>query len=151
MNNPPSWLEVESAQGVDTIMLRRGACYGICPVYAITLFRDGTASYLGEYFVKRVGKWHGTYPVEEFGRLADLIEQSGFYGWGQCLAGGATCLPDRELAVTRGGARFSVTTNGYDLPPHDQIGREIDRIGLTIEWQRSEEGGPAGLSETWSR
>jgi hypothetical protein len=40
--------------------LERTSCYGRCPIYKITIFRDGVVEYVGEQFVKTKGAatWH---------------------------------------------------------------------------------------------
>ena len=38
------------------VSLERSACYGICPVYSLTIHRDGAVEYQGERFVKVKGK-----------------------------------------------------------------------------------------------
>ena len=47
----------------DYISLKRGPCYGPCPVYTVTIYSDGTVHYTGEKFVKVTG--HREYKIPE--------------------------------------------------------------------------------------
>ncbi len=38
------------------ITLERGACYGMCPVYSLTIYGNGKVVYKGDMFVKVAGK-----------------------------------------------------------------------------------------------
>lgn len=41
------------------ITLERTACYGTCPIYQLTIFSDGRVEFVGERFVKKIGKATG--------------------------------------------------------------------------------------------
>jgi len=42
-------------ENLERFTLARGACYGTCPVYRVTIFQDGRVEYMGEHFVKVEG------------------------------------------------------------------------------------------------
>ena len=44
---------------ITAIRLSRGACFGTCPIYEVTVAADGTANWNGERFVERVGRYRG--------------------------------------------------------------------------------------------
>jgi hypothetical protein len=52
-------LSLSLAAAAPVITLERGACFGICPVYKLSLFADGRVEYEGKEFVKRKGKVQG--------------------------------------------------------------------------------------------
>lgn len=42
----------------DTVIYyARGACFGMCPIFELTVFRDGKATYLGKNHVDRIGRY----------------------------------------------------------------------------------------------
>ena len=47
------------AAAVPVITLERGACFGACPVYKLSIFADGKVEFEGKEFVKRKGKARG--------------------------------------------------------------------------------------------
>jgi Domain of unknown function (DUF6438) len=54
------------------ITLERTQCFGTCPMYKLTIFSDGTVSYEGIKYVKKVGKASGRITRA---KLNGLIEQ----------------------------------------------------------------------------
>jgi len=52
-------LSLSLAAEAPVITLERGACFGTCPVYKLSIFADGRVEYEGKEFVKRQGKARG--------------------------------------------------------------------------------------------
>lgn len=53
--------------------LERTDCYGTCPVYKVTVFRDGTIEYVGMKYVKVTGKASGQLSEDQVDKLEDLF------------------------------------------------------------------------------
>src|SRR5437870_2245376 len=66
--------QIERAVGLDSIVFKRGPCYGTCPVYQVTLHSNGTARFIGGAFASRDGTWIGRFDRYEYARLAYMIE-----------------------------------------------------------------------------
>jgi Domain of unknown function (DUF6438) len=73
--------EIESK--VDSIteiyLARSGECSGPCPIYSVTLRKDGTSTYVGYENVTRLGRHHGKIHSYYFFRLAWLLDSQGFF------------------------------------------------------------------------
>jgi hypothetical protein len=52
-------LSLSLAAAAPVITLERGACFGTCPVYKLSIFADGRVEYDGKEFVKLKGKARG--------------------------------------------------------------------------------------------
>ena len=52
-------LSLSLAAAAPVITLERGACFGSCPVYKLSIFADGRVEFEGKEFVKRKGKARG--------------------------------------------------------------------------------------------
>lgn len=74
---------------ITLITLRRGPCSGACPMYEVTLAADGAATWDGERFVDRLGRYQGQVDVNDFGRLARFMRRAGFSDWEPVLRGAA--------------------------------------------------------------
>jgi len=59
--------------------LERTACYGTCPMYSLTVYRDGTVEYNGEQFVKTQGKATGQITPAEVTQLDDLFTNAHYF------------------------------------------------------------------------
>ncbi len=68
-----------TAVGVERIVLDRGACYGRCPAYRLTIRANGSASYTGEGFVRLRGTYETRFNPHAFGRFADVLYRRGMF------------------------------------------------------------------------
>ena len=125
---------------VDAIILERTSCYGTCPVYKVTLQRDGKVAYDGKEFVKVTGHRTRKIPPEHFQQLAREVEQIGFFGFKaeyrykrnpDGSAEFVTDMPTRFTTVQAGKLRKRVV-NYYGGP--QSLERLIDKISGSSEW-----------------
>jgi len=58
--------------------IERTRCYGTCPVYQLTVYRDGVVEYDGEEFVKIQGKAAGKLRPTEITALEGLFRKHGY-------------------------------------------------------------------------
>jgi hypothetical protein len=118
-----------------SITFRRGACFGACPIYEVTLRSDGTATWDGERFVDRLGHYEGQVDLNDYGRLAGFIQRAGFFGWEPEYLANVTDLPDYVLTVVAGGKTKTVRQNGVDEPPDFWvIAALVDHLAEAVEW-----------------
>src|SRR2546429_8447204 len=66
---------------ITRVTLRRGGCFGACPIYEVTLRRRGWSAWRGEMFTPRIGEYRGRVDEDEFNRLADFVARCGFFDW----------------------------------------------------------------------
>jgi hypothetical protein len=127
-------MEQYSAE-ITSVTLRRGPCFGTCPVYQVTLARDGTATWNGERFVHRPGRYHGQADINDVDRLARFIDRSGFSGWDPEHLANVTDLPDYVLTVAAGEQTKTVRQNGVDEPADFWvIAALVDGLAEAVEW-----------------
>jgi hypothetical protein len=112
---------------ITEVTLERTACYGSCPIYKVTLRRDGTISYKGEEFVELKGAYEGK--VYGFERLAQLILSNGYFSLKNNYTINATDLPSTITTVVSGGKRKTVTNYG-DTGPIELWGIEMAIDGM---------------------
>jgi outer membrane protein OmpA-like peptidoglycan-associated protein len=85
ITNPPAWIEMS-----------RGACMGTCPVYTLTIPRDGMVRFYGNAFTVALGTWTAQLSTEQINGLKRVIAESSFFG----LAPGCCNCMDRTDAST---------------------------------------------------
>lgn len=134
---------------ITSVSLQRGACFGRCPVYDVTLRADGTATWNGESFVDRLGRQEAQIDLNDYGRLVRFLERAGFFGWEpEYVAGNITDLPNYYLtAVTNSEAR-TVHQYGVDEPADFWvIATLVDCLAEAAEWTAV---APQGTCRNWS-
>ena len=125
----------EYGSEVTSITLRRGACFGTCPIYQVTLNADGTATWDGEQFVDRIGHYEGQVDITDYGRLAEFIKRADFFDWEPEYLADVTDLPDYILTVVADGKTKTVRQNGVDEPPDFWvIAALVDHLAEAVDW-----------------
>jgi len=125
------------ARLIEKVRLERGPCEGPCPVYDLTLRRDGTASWHGEAFTHPLADFDGTVAPDDFSRLAGSIERAGFFSWGDEYLEQVYCHPAYVLEVVCAGEAERVLQYATDEPPgFRSIAEAVDAIRETIRWTR---------------
>lgn len=61
--------------------LERTACFGMCPVYGLAIFADGTVIYLGVRHVEQPGVYMTTVEASEVEFLAMQMADSDYFNW----------------------------------------------------------------------
>ena len=134
--------QVAEAIAISEVTLERHPCnLDACPAYSLTLRRDGTATYIGERSVPRIGRHRSAaqdYRLEaDFARLAQLITahnylaMSDIYNPGQIVDGGTV-----STSVVHNGRRKTVR-NYANQGPVELYGIEmaIDGVAANIQWE----------------
>jgi hypothetical protein len=60
--------------------IERTACHGFCPIYKVTVFRDGAVDYEGTRFVKTKGSAQGKLAPEQLAALDQLFQSNHYLG-----------------------------------------------------------------------
>ena len=122
----------------DSITLWRDACLGWCPVYRLTLHRDGRARYFGESNVPRVGQFHGEVHLFEYSRLAYMLDDLGFMTLDSNYAAAWTDAPTATLSASRRPQGTKTVRDYGEVGPIRlwTMRQAIDEIASHINWIR---------------
>jgi hypothetical protein len=122
-----------------TITLERGNCYGLCPVYSLSITGDGKVSYVGNMFVKVRGAATGQVAVEAVQQLVDTMVAASYFS----MAVPADC-PDIETdaptvttSLTLAGQSHTVEDyhgNGCAPPVLRALEDQIDLVAQSSQW-----------------
>ena len=135
-----------SAPAVDRVSLERGACFGRCPVYQVTVSSDGQVAFEGRANVAARGARAKTMPADRFDVLRRAVADAGFASFQpryETRADGC-----RQVATDQ--SRFTITVHGpagerrvsvYEgcegVPGLDRLARlaaVIDQVADDAEW-----------------
>ena len=96
----------------DQVMLRRGACFGRCPVYSVTLFGDGRVTAVGERNVAQQGTQSWTIEPELARRVLSEFVRVEVFARKAELLGNISDLPTATLEVNIGKQRTVIDHRG---------------------------------------
>src|SRR5690349_3473487 len=71
----------EAADGDVAITLERTACFGVCPVYTLTIYEDGTVVYEGENHVEVMGTQTFEIDPATVDQIVDAFADAGYFEW----------------------------------------------------------------------
>lgn len=123
------------------IRLHRTACYGTCPVYAVTLFDDGEVTWEGIDFVNRLGPASAAVSPKTVTRLIERFERFNLDGVPEEHPGYGKCATDSPSSVIESssshGTRRAVHyygCRGAKLAALGLLERKIDRVADSDRW-----------------
>lgn len=80
-NPASSAAENTGSSKAPVITLERTACYGICPVYRLSVTAEGAVSYDGKAHVRHMGPASGQISPERVEALLSEIDQAGYFSF----------------------------------------------------------------------
>jgi len=69
----------QADSSVNKISLQRTACFGVCPVYTVSIYPDGLVEFHGERFVASTGDHTASVSPDNFQRLAAFANNINFF------------------------------------------------------------------------
>ena len=120
--------------------LQRGACYGTCPIYTVTVYRDGKVEYDGEEYVKKKGKATGTVTPAQMAALDKLFTDDHYLAYNtEYTHYDVTDNPSAKTAYRPLGATKTKTVDHYygDMKAPESLSKleeQFDTIVQTDRW-----------------
>ena len=116
--------------------LSKGACFGQCPSYTLTVFQNRKAVFHGKTFTEKLGIHERTLSKEEFKALENKFEEKEFKKFEEVYNSSLVDLPLIEVGYNDG-TGYSASS-GRDTRPNDlnllqiELEKVVDRNGWTM-------------------
>lgn len=123
-----------------TITMRRTACFGMCPVYTVTIYGSGKIEFRGDNFVAKEGLHTDSIPPAEVNRLVHAFHEKKFFSMNDRYENRhVTDLPSTTTAFESGKDSKSVY-NYYGAPAElKDLEKMIDSVAHTAQWIQKEQ------------
>lgn len=116
------------------VTMSRGACFGECPVYSVTIHGDGRVEYEGEYWVEVEGRRESSVDPAEVAALVEEFYDAGYLSMKDEYTADVTDLATTTTSLTVGGEAKTVI-DYYGAPPAlRDLEERIDEVAGTGEW-----------------
>ena len=133
---------VRAEPPITKIVLERTTCFGVCPVYTLTVQSSGRVEFVGTKHVWETGPHRGKISRADFARLVKKIEEINFFALNNRYDGkkpngsGATVtdLPTRKTSVTRGDQTKTVENYFRGPPGLKELEDLIDEVTKSSIW-----------------
>ena len=123
--------------------IERTACFGWCPIYKLTVFRDGSVLYEGEDYVKIKGKATGQLAPEQVSALDDLFQKNGYLALHDKYTDySVTDMPSVNTSYSSGGKTKKIEHYLGDEHAPKELGAVedgIDKIVHVEQWIGTED------------
>ena len=117
----------------DRVTLRRGACFGACPVYSVTLFGDGRVVGEGVAHVAATGAQEWTIAPELARRVLSELVRVDVFSRKAVLLGHISDLPSAELDVRIGKRSVLISHSGAGAELQWQMGGKDNALLTQLE------------------
>jgi hypothetical protein len=127
---------------ITKIVLERTTCFGVCPVYTLTIQSSGRVDFVGTKHVWEPGPHRGKISRADFARLVNKIEEIHFFTLKNRYDGKkpdgsgptVTDLPTRKTSVTRGSQTKTVENYFRGPPGLKELEDLIDEVTKSSIW-----------------
>jgi Domain of unknown function (DUF6438) len=119
------------------ITLERNACFGICPIYSLKVFGNGTVVYKGERFVNITGQKISTIPHQKVRELLEEFYKINYFGLNDTYNKIVkTDQPTVNTSINITGVYKSVFDNYGSIAPQGLrlLENKIDEITNSSKW-----------------
>jgi hypothetical protein len=126
------------AQEDVVIKLERGACFGSCPVYTLTIFGNGTVVYEGEDFVQTKGSRETTISTDAINQLVSDFDKANYFSLNDSYTGfGVSDMPFVTTSIRIGGRTKAIKHYLGDRSAPQQLTElenRIDEVANSEQW-----------------
>jgi hypothetical protein len=77
--SPVATAEVQQSVTDTMLYYSRGACFGMCPIFELTLMKDGRAVYLGKNHVDRIGRYQALVSYTDVQQVIAKANEIGYF------------------------------------------------------------------------
>lgn len=124
------------------ITLERTACFGTCPIYALTIYEDGRVEYVGQDFVTAKGEQTGSITPEKLQELVAAFQNADYFNLQDEYTAPITDLPTTITSFTFDGTTKTIRNYGGCLDnmlvPAPQalceLENKIDEVTKSAQW-----------------
>jgi hypothetical protein len=102
---PVSTIPIHTLPHDTALVFQRTLCYGTCPSYTATIFRDGRVEYVGERFVPLLGARRDSLPQATVTAMLDEARRINFTALQSRYTSNVSDLPSTIIAVYLPGRR----------------------------------------------
>jgi len=134
LTNCGSTANVELSRLDPVIEMSKGPCYGRCPVFTLTVYENGIASYEGERYTDRLGTYVKKLEKGEMQRLLGEFKRANIWQFRDSYRGRIPDMQSVTITYREGGKKKSVT--GKEIRPNaiKWLETQLDRIAQSEGW-----------------
>jgi hypothetical protein len=115
------------------IEMTKGPCYGRCPVFTLTIYKNGLVSYKGERYTDRLGTYEKKLKKKELQSIIDEFKRANFWQFRDTYRGMIPDMQSVSITYIEDGKKKTVT--GKEIRPNavKWLESQLDQIANSEE------------------
>ena len=115
--------------------IQRTPCFRRCPIYTLTVYKDGRAEYFGKNFAPREGKWTAAVSLELMEQLKVFANEIGYFELENVYDKEAVTDVPSTITSLRTEAGLKTVVNRFDAPGElYRFEQYFDELFMNVEW-----------------
>ncbi len=111
------------------------ACFGLCPIFKLTVYKSGLAYYEGIKNVDNIGLYKGNIDVSELDKTLKLAEEIKYFQMEAVYDGNVTDLPSTIYVINKGSRKQVV--DRYRGPEElEKLDKLFEQMVLNTTWKK---------------
>lgn len=135
----PAYTQNKKKAPAELIKMERGACFGACPMFKITIYTDGNAIYEGERFVDKVGKFKKQLTKKDVNNLIKQFRKADFFNFKEEYPAHSPDFPGTIISFKYKGKYRNIKHTNEVPDELLNLEQQIDKIAEAKGWQKIEE------------
>ena len=117
------------------VSISKGACYGSCPIYSMTVFEDGSCKFHGKRFCKKLGPFIGSISAQELATLNQKISVLKLSEYPDKIESLISDFPSTEITVFSDSNVKSVWWRDNEPKELSELSTFLDKFRTDMNWE----------------
>lgn len=128
--------KIEENKEEKVFFLKRGACFGTCPIFKLTIYSTGKAIYEGENHVEKLGQFEKNIGEEKLKALIKAFNAANFFEFEDEYTSDITDFPTTYIEFTQDGKSKKIK-DYYGAPESlKALEKKLDAIANSEGWEK---------------
>lgn len=110
------------------VIMSKGACFGRCPIYEITVYKSGIATFKGERFTEKLGLWIRQLSDTEMRNLNEQLQETNLWQYPSFYSSRLSDAPQITITQFEEDASKSVTGKENRPPSVMELQEFLERM-----------------------
>jgi hypothetical protein len=131
-------VEIPVANDQDTLIYyRRGACFGMCPIFDMVVYKNGRAVYHGKNYVDRIGDYQTNIDLAALQKIKSVADQIGYFSLQESYDNPhVTDLPTTVTIIADENGKLKSVANRYKGPAGlRSLYEALDKMTEEQDWK----------------
>lgn len=128
----------DPAKSSPKIVMSKGACFGECPVYTLTIYNSGLMKFNGVRYTKMDGKHERQLSEEEYIALIKRVDKLDLWNFEDMYDLQIADLPTTTISYSREDKTKTIKSKSEKPEPIRLLEKELEELIFNAEWEMKE-------------